>query len=613
MALTICLVISDIILARVYTIGFNLYGSNLFSKLLSFALLATGAVILLNLATFRVNLGIFRSRLGEDPGLRRFSKLSKIVVLTLSAILSIVLFEVLVQTSYYVLLAIVIVGISYIFGILSFLVLAFKYYRWLKVNHHKVVFFFLLSSLSLIANLSFTLIYVNISLSSRPPEAGIFYGGTGYNPAANPYVREGYLLFSVISFLLTWIASWFLLKDLNHHSGKLAFSFLIASLVAFLFTQSFPIMSQLLDPFITQDPIFYGFLISLLSFVTKIIGGILFGFGFLVIARSFPPNSTIRKYFVISSFGFALFFTSNQAIVLNFLPFPPYGLVAASFTGLASYLIMIGIYSSAISMAQDSKLRQVVRKTASNHVSLLENIGLSETEDTITKRVLEITVRYEQELKDATVIEPTYSKEDIEKYIHDVLEEVSLHRPTSSSSYKLIQHQLIEEWWKVYCSSSKKIRCSKETQGFDPQPNQTMKDIIYLDGYMGLRNLKEYRFEVNSGKQLFFPLIFKRLMITNNVGTKSENYGFNHIDLETLETTISYDNNDLSKLEDMIVVSDTIRLQCFSEDNSSTGMLEINFEGYWIHLTDIHIGEHNISLKSSTIKSPFLNYKLIVN
>jgi hypothetical protein len=512
-----------------------------------------------------------------------------------------------------VLLATVIVGISYTFGILSLLVLAFKYYRWLKINHDKVILFFLLSSLSLIANLSFTLLYVNISLSSRPPEAGVFYGGTGYNPAANPYVKEGYFYSTVISFLLTWIASLFLLRDLKHATGKLAFSFLVASVVTYLITQFFPVTFHMLDPFITQDPIFYGFLISILSFITKIIGGILFGFGFLIIARSFPSNSAIRNYFIISAFGFALFFTSNQAVVLNLLPFPPYGLVAASFAGLASYLIMIGIYSSAISMSQDSKLRQVVRKAASNQLRLLENIGMSETEDTITNRVLEISVRYEQELKDASVIEPTYSKDDIEKYIHDVLAEVSLHRPTTPLSYNEIQGRLIEEWWKAYFISSKRIRCNEEKQGSNLLLDQTMKEVIYLDGYMGLRNLEEYRFEVNSGKKLFFPIMFKRLMIVSNVGTKSENYGFTHLDLETLETTISYDNTDLSKLEDMKVVSNTIKLKCFSEDNSSTGMLEINFEGYWIYLTDIHMGEHNISLKSSTIKSPFLNYKLIVN
>lgn len=95
--------------------------------------------------------------------------------------------------------------------------------------YYKVVLFFLLSSLSLIANLIFTLIYVNISLVSRPSEAGVFYGGSGYNLAANPYAREGYIFSSVVSFVLTWLASAFLLRDLSRLSGRLAFSFLIAS------------------------------------------------------------------------------------------------------------------------------------------------------------------------------------------------------------------------------------------------------------------------------------------------------------------------------------------------------------------------------------------------
>ena len=61
---------------------------------------------------------------------------------------------------------------------------------------------------------------------------------------------------------------------------------------------------------------------------------------------------------IVSSYGFALLFISNQAIVLVSAPYPPFGLATISFTGLSSFLVTLGIYSSAVSLAHDAKLRR---------------------------------------------------------------------------------------------------------------------------------------------------------------------------------------------------------------------------------------------------------------
>jgi hypothetical protein len=51
--------------------------------------------------------------------------------------------------------------------------------------------------------------------------------------------------------------------------------------------------------------------------------------------------------------GFILLFISNQAIVLVEVPYPPFGLITASFMGLASYLILVGLYYTAISVGEE--------------------------------------------------------------------------------------------------------------------------------------------------------------------------------------------------------------------------------------------------------------------
>jgi hypothetical protein len=80
---------------------------------------------------------------------------------------------------------------------------------------------------------------------------------------------------------------------------------------------------------------------------------------------------------IISAYGMILLFTSNQPIGLLLVPYPPFGLATISFMGLASYLIFVGIYSAAVSVSEDTKLRQSIRKIAINESKLLDSIGSS--------------------------------------------------------------------------------------------------------------------------------------------------------------------------------------------------------------------------------------------
>jgi len=91
---------------------------------------------------------------------------------------------------------------------------------------------------------------------------------------------------------------------------------------------------------------------------------------------------------IISAYGLVLLFTSNQAIVLVNFDFPPFGLATISFVGLSSYLILVGIYSSAISISQDAKLRQTIKKMTVEESKLLDSIASAEVEKQIVNNVL---------------------------------------------------------------------------------------------------------------------------------------------------------------------------------------------------------------------------------
>ena len=83
---------------------------------------------------------------------------------------------------------------------------------------------------------------------------------------------------------------------------------------------------------------------------------------------------------IISAFGLALIFGSQQAIILANKPYPPFGLATISFLGLSSYLMLIGIYSPAVSVSEDSKLRNLIRNFAVKDSRLLDSIGTAQME-----------------------------------------------------------------------------------------------------------------------------------------------------------------------------------------------------------------------------------------
>lgn len=59
-----------------------------------------------------------------------------------------------------------------------------------------------------------------------------------------------------------------------------------------------------------------------------------------------------------------LLFVSNQPTGLILLPYPLFGLVTICLIGLASYLLYLGIYSSTLSVSENSRLRQTIRNEA---------------------------------------------------------------------------------------------------------------------------------------------------------------------------------------------------------------------------------------------------------
>lgn len=601
---------TDLIAARVYTIGFNLYGSELQLKLFFFTAIILASVISLNLASHGLS---DRVSITNKGAVVRMLHATRIQAVAVSSLLCIVLFEVLQNSSYPSFIAIFIIGISYFIGIVSLSTLGIRFFRWLYISQNKLILFFLLSSVSLTLNLVFTAIYVNLSIGSRPSTVGYFYGGSGYNMAAYQNLQASYFISNVVSFTLTWLAAAFLMHELGLPLSKLTFWLLASSLFVYLFAQFISLAPQLMYDLISQeDPVFYGFFITFFSFLTKIIGGILFGVSFALMGRSLPQKLALRKYIFMSSLGFALFFTSNQVIVLLFLPYPPYGLVAASFTGVAALLIMFGIYTSAVSMAQDATLRQMVRRTTSKRLSLLDNIAMAETEASVTDRVLELSNRYAREMEESSGVSPNLSSEEVKGYIHDVLKEVNVARVTGlSNPFPAAQYRYIKLWWMTYLETLGEVRCDKSSLlGGGDKAN--LNNTIFLPGYMGTRGVEDYSFSIDSEKSILFPMLFESLSMSMRIGERSELYKFQRTERDIPLFEVMYDGQLIGNLKDFRSELNKTVLECVNVETNCLCSAEIESVGYWIYLQKVTIGEHVLSLKRKTDPLELLRYRIVM-
>ena len=94
-----------------------------------------------------------------------------------------------------------------------------------------------------------------------------------------------------------------------------------------------------------------------------------------------------------------LFFTTSSTTVLQ-AAYTPFGLPNVSFVGLAAYLIFFGLYHSALSIAHDVKLRQLVRDSLRKDSGFLMSIGDGQMMVELEGKILEITKKNSDTLEE---------------------------------------------------------------------------------------------------------------------------------------------------------------------------------------------------------------------
>jgi hypothetical protein len=327
----------------------------------------------------------------------------------------------------------VVVWINYLFVIALLGFLSLRFLSWFKSNHNLVVLAYSLAIMMISINAGFTVLYVTDELTGKP--TNIQSELTPLAPYSSVYnvFNSGYAITSVMSFILTWIATVLLLHSYSKRLGRAKYWILVSIPLVYFLSQFQPLFLDVLTPFRLSEPVLFGFVYTLFFSATVPAGGILFGIAFWSVTRNMGRNK-VKQYMMISAYGMMLLFSSNQAAGLVLAPYPPFGLVTVAFFGLASYLIFLGIYSSAISVAEDSTLRQSIRRFAIKELKLLDSIGTAEMEREIERKVVVFTKRNQEQMLEETGIASSLTEQDVKEYLELVINDVVKGQHTNKST-----------------------------------------------------------------------------------------------------------------------------------------------------------------------------------
>ena len=156
--------------------------------------------------------------------------------------------------------------------------------------------------------------------------------------------------------------------------------------------------------------------------VTNQVAGVFFGVTFWITSRRIK-GERLKNSLVVVAVGIILIFSSVEVGLILLPAYPPFGLTTLAFSGLASFLLMLGIVDSASIIAKDGELRRELFKNLSRDSKMLTSLGQAESREEIERTVKEIVDRSES-LRNNQPTRYELEPDEVEQVINDVLTEL---------------------------------------------------------------------------------------------------------------------------------------------------------------------------------------------
>jgi hypothetical protein len=341
----------------------------------------------------------------------------------LAGVLALVILQILITQRYNILALYTTYAISYGLWIVTLALLARAFLSWyIHSNKNTMVLILTLAMIAYVVNgITGLATYFDMLTQQKPvitstdiayfPEFSITSVGGQLGTASN--------IASSAAYVLSWIGTVKMLYPYIKKLGKTKFWIIMgATMIYYLI--SFPLF--VLGYFTPSGDVDAMTNILIFSFA-GILTGIIFGAAFLSVANTLRKDSTLRNHMIIAAYGFLLFYIAGSAMASQ-AAYPPYGIVSVSFTGLSCYLIYTGLYSSAVTVSQDTALRLSIRKTLTEQAEFLHSMGTAHMEQELQSTVLKIAKKHSDVLMEKTGVEASMTESDIKEYMAMVLNEI---------------------------------------------------------------------------------------------------------------------------------------------------------------------------------------------
>jgi len=411
---------TSIVRISTFTGGMFPFESYMSLFLIIYAAYATGNIIVMRLVR-----GQLHSASGNKPLL--FNSFFAGITATQYAILFMILVlicQIFINKYYSVWILKSISFNSYLMGGIMLSLLSYKLLSWFKKNKSFILILFFLAMSLTCANSILIMSSLGMQLASKPDNISYTRSlAGGFAPGSGMYkLIQDYIL--IISFSLMWLATALLMKNYSNIKGLIKYwGIMFISLIYFIgqFQPMFFGFISLSTISTTLGDIGYTIFVS----AAKPVAGVMFGLIFWIISRKIDKRTT-KEYLLIAGVGSMMLFASNQSTGLSLTPLPPFGIITAAFFGLSTYLLFIGLYSSAVSVSHDSTLRKQA-KIYANQLILLDRIGTPEMKqhtESIVSRVMKDFKNQVTDLGESSGVLPSIDEQNFKDYLETVLKAV---------------------------------------------------------------------------------------------------------------------------------------------------------------------------------------------
>jgi hypothetical protein len=335
-----------------------------------------------------------------------------------------VMMEIVFTESYSSISSLLVTFVSYSVSILLMGIFTVIFLSWYKGNRYSILVLLYGLSFATVVIASIALLAVWIYVFSEQMPATIFPTSDVYYLQAEEgsnwkLLSKIYQYSDIASFFLKWGGTALILYHYSHKIGRVKYWFLLSLPVAYfslIIVYHFHIYAPHEE---LETLIFYG-----LGSLNATFGGILFYLAFRFTSENFSSNQVFREYLLMAGFGFMLFFSGSQGSVIATV-YPPFGFATISSYGLGSYLILLGLYLSALSVSQDEQLRNMIKRSTLSESKFLHSIGTSagERKNEIVSTVLEKAKQRQATIVKDIGIDTSLSEEDIKNYVNEVEKE----------------------------------------------------------------------------------------------------------------------------------------------------------------------------------------------